>query len=114
MMPIENIITLLYTYVNKQLRDEMNIKNEEWLPLDVAAKHFGYAHKESLSRRLRQLRKRGLIRDIGRPPDVYDVEQKVDAAITIMWPNPKTALLYSEVSPSLLVAKRGRPVNRRK
>ena len=54
----------------------MNIKTEEWLPLDVAAKHFGYAHKESLSRRLRQLRKRGLIRDIGRPPDVRDVEQK--------------------------------------
>ncbi len=38
---------------------------EVWLPLDVAAKHFGYAHKESLSRRLRQLRQRGKVRDIG-------------------------------------------------
>ena len=93
----------------------MNTETEEWLPLDVAAKHFGYAHKESLSRRLRQLRKRGLIRDIGRPPDAYhDKEIKSDAAITIMWPNPKTALLYHKVSPTLLTAKRGRPTRRRK
>lgn len=44
---------------------------EHWLPLDVAAKQFGYAHKESLSRRLRQLREQGFVRDIGRPPTAY-------------------------------------------
>ena len=37
---------------------------ELWLPLDVAAKQFGYAHKESLSRRLRQLREQGFVRDM--------------------------------------------------
>lgn len=86
---------------------------EHWLPLDVAAKQFGYAHKESLSRRLRQLREQGFVRDIGRPPTAYlDMEQKVDAPITVMWPNPKTALLHHEAPANLLVAKRGRPTRR--
>jgi len=88
----------------------MQTRNAQWLPLDVAAKQFGYAHKESLSRRLRQLRVRGLVRDIGRPPMPYrDTEQQEDAAITIMWPNPRTALLRSDAPRNLLASSRGRP-----
>ena len=83
---------------------------ELWLPLDVAAKQFGYAHKESLSRRLRQLREQGFVRDIGRPPVAYcDEGKKEDAAITIMWPNPKTALLENNAPKELFTANRGRP-----
>ena len=83
---------------------------EQWLPLDAAARQFGYAHKESLSRRLRQLRERGKVRDIGRPSVPYrGTEQQEDAVITIMWPNPKTALLQIDAPPELLTANRGRP-----
>ena len=88
----------------------MNNENQEWLPLDLAAEYFGYAHKESLRRRLRQLRERGLVRDIGRPPARYATEaQGQDAAITVMWPNPRTALIRSDVPGDILEAKRGRP-----
>jgi len=92
----------------------MQTRNAQWLPLDIAAKQFGYAHKESLSRRLRQLREQGFVRDIGRPPNTYhEVEQKLEATIIIMWPNPKTALLHHEAPSNLLVAKRGRPTKRK-
>ena len=88
----------------------MEEQNQEWLPLDLAAESFGYAHKESLRRRLRQLRERGLVRDIGRPPASYATEARnQDAAITVMWPNPKTALIRSDAPRALLEAKRGRP-----
>ena len=91
-------------------RNIMKTETEEWLPLDIAAEQFGYAHKESLSRRLRQLRKRGKVRDIGRPPAAYlDIKPEADPEIIVMWPNPKTALLHCKVSPALLSAKRGRP-----
>ena len=88
----------------------MKKETEEWLPLDTAAERFGYAHKESLSRRLRQLRNRGKVRDIGRPPVQYrDTESKADPVITIMWPNPKTALLRNDAPLALLQSNRGRP-----
>ena len=90
----------------------MNKQNEEWLPLDMAAKQLGYAHKESLRRRLRQLRERGLVNDIGRPPTSYqNVEHGERAPITLMWPNPRTALLNHDAHSTLLTAKRGRPAN---
>ena len=93
----------------------MQIQDNDWLPLDLAADHFGYAHKESLRRRLRQLRKLGLVRDIGRPPAAYEsAEQKEVAPIIIMWPNPRTALLHRDAPPELLAAKRGRPVGNKK
>ena len=88
----------------------MKLETEEWLPLDIAARQFGYAHKESFSRRLRQQRERGVVRDIGRPPAAYrDTEPKADAAITIMWLNPRTALLRNDAPPALLQSNRGRP-----
>ena len=93
----------------------MQIQDNDWLPLDLAADHFCYAHKESLRRRLRQLRERGLVHDIGRPPVAYEeVERKANAPITIMWPNPRTALLHRAAPPELLAAKRGRPVGTKK
>ena len=93
----------------------MQIQDNDWLPLDLAADHFGYAHKESLRRRLRQLRERGLVHDIGRPPDAYQkAEPKEEAPITLMWPNPRTALLHRDTPPELLAAKRGRPVGNKK
>jgi hypothetical protein len=88
----------------------METENTEWLPLDIAARQFGYAHKESLRRRLRQLREQGFVRDIGRPPAAYQKAKPKEAApITLMWPNPKTALLNRDAPPELLAAKRGRP-----
>ena len=115
MLYIENIMSLRYTYVNQQFEDLNADQNNEWLPLDLAADHFGYAHKESLRRRLRQLRERGLVCDIGRPPAAYEKSEQIEEApITIMWPNPKTALLNCDAPPELLEAKRGRPVGNKK
>lgn len=82
-------------------------KTLEWLPLDVAIEQFGYAYKESLSRRLRQLRQRGYVIDIGRPPAAYPVSSSPQKGkINIMWPNPKTALIRSDTPLNLLHAKR--------
>jgi len=88
----------------------MKTETEEWLPLDIAAEQFGYAHKESLSRRLRQLRNRKLVIDIGRPPTSYEnIKPRNSAVIVIMWPNQKTALLRNDAPSSLLQSSRGRP-----
>ena len=88
----------------------MKTETEEWLPLDIAAEQFGYAHKESLSRRLRQLRNRKLVIDIGRPPTSYEnIKPRKSAGIVVMWPNPKTALLRADAPGELLGARRGRP-----
>ena len=88
----------------------MKTEIEEWLPLDIAAKQFGYAHKESLSRRLRQLRNQNLVIDIGRPPTGYEnIKPSKSAGIVVMWPNPKTALLRADAPRKLLGARRGRP-----
>ena len=88
----------------------MTSKFSEWLPLDIAAERFGYAHKESLSRRLRQLRNQKMVIDIGRPPAGYQNRKpNKSVRIVIMWPNPKTALLRSDAPIELLGAHRGRP-----
>lgn len=81
---------------------------QEWLPLDQAAAHFGYSHPENLRQRLRQLRKRGQVTDIGRPPG-YPVADRVGRhKVVIMWPNPQTALLRCDAPATLLNPKRGR------
>ena len=83
--------------------------NVEWLPLDVAASRFGYGHKESLRRRLRQLRKQGYVLDLGKPPLDY-LAKSTDAhgKVVIFWPNSKTALLRSDAPEELLDPRRGR------
>ena len=89
--------------------DKMSANSTEWLPLAVAAQRFGYSHRESLRRRLRQLRELGHVSDIGSPPASY---RRSDTAhggkVVLMWPNPKTALLRSDAPSELLNPKRGR------
>lgn len=81
----------------------------EWLPLEEAAISFGYTHHESLRRRLRQLRGRGLVVDIGNPPVRYKVRQgQTKGKIIIYWPNPKVALLRSDAPLELLNPKQGK------
>ena len=48
---------------------------KEWLSVRNAAQKFGYCNQESLRRRLRQLRKRGFIVDVGEPPSKYVKER---------------------------------------
>lgn len=84
-------------------------KNVEWLPLEEAAIRYGYAHKESISRRLRQLRKRGHVADIGRPPAEYaNSPMPEKAAIVLMWPNPTATLIHQDAPAELLDSKRGK------
>ena len=84
-------------------------KNIEWLPLEDAATRYGYAHKESLSRRLRQLRQRGFVADIGHPPGKYaNRPNNENAAIILMWPNPITTLIHQDAPATLLDSKRGK------
>lgn len=81
----------------------------QWLPLEEAAIRYGYAHKESISRRLRQLRKRGHVSDIGRPPTEYANNPKPEkTAIVLMWPNPKTALIHQDAPAELLDSRQGK------
>ncbi len=64
----------------------------DWLTLEQAAEHFGYSHPENLRQRLRELRKRGKVVDIGSPPPEYKVgDAKTYEKIVIFWPNAKTA-----------------------
>ena len=84
-------------------------KTLEWLPLDDAAKRFGYMHPESFRERLRRLRERGLVVDTGRPPAKYEVgESTEEGEIVLMWANPTTALIRSDAPRNLLNPKRGK------
>jgi hypothetical protein len=82
---------------------------DEWLPLEEAAKHFGYQKTQSFTHRLRQLRKRGFVIDIGHPPSEYPIgNANVRGKIVLMWPNPKAALLHKDAPQKLLVPKKGK------
>lgn len=112
MLSIENIISLIITLCQLAISlvqpGKMN-NSDQWLPLDVAAQKYGYAHKESLTRRLRQLRRRGLVADFGRPPADYPTQETMQrAVIFLMWPNPKTALLRADAPFNLLKSERGK------
>jgi hypothetical protein len=92
----------------------MSKDNQEWLPLDKAATHFGYSHPESLRQRIRQLRRRGHVVDLGRPPG-YRVGNSIpEQTVVIMWPNPKTALLSTDSPADFLNPKRGKRARERK
>lgn len=83
----------------------------KWLSLYQAAEHFGYSHTESLRQRLRTLRKRGKVLDMGKPPPEYKaVVEVTEGKIIIYWPNPNTALLRSDIPDGLLIPKRGKRV----
>ena len=81
----------------------------KWLPLGEAAKHFGYSHPDSLRNRLRELRKRGKVIDLGTPPIEYKVGKGgIKDKIVLYWANPNTALLRSDAPTELLIPKRGK------
>ncbi|MCL4266676.1 MAG: hypothetical protein KJ069_26020 [Anaerolineae bacterium] len=82
---------------------------DQWLTLEAAAQQYGYTHKESLTRRLRQLRRRGFVADFGQPPTAYQTNKDTSqAVIVLMWPNPKVALLRRDAPSELLDAKQGK------
>jgi len=81
----------------------------KWLPLDQAAKHYGYRHADSLRRRLRELRERGYVVDLGNPPSPYKVgKNQSKGKVVIYWPNPNTALIRRDAPAGLLIPKRGK------
>jgi hypothetical protein len=82
-----------------------------WLTVRDAAKRFGYGNQESLRRRLRQLRKQGLIIDIGNPPRAYGIEGESPVSqdkICLFWVNSTTMLIHKESPNHLLNPKRGK------
>lgn len=86
----------------------------QWLPLDQAAQHFGYAYKNSFTNRLRQLRRQGFVVDKGSPPPAYirinrQAENLTDKII-LFWPHSQTALLHTDAPPHLLNSKRGKRI----
>jgi len=84
-------------------------ETDQWLSMEQAAKHFGYARAEGLRQRLRELRKRGKVLDQGTPPDGYKVaDGKNRDKIIIYWLNARTALIRKDVPPGLLIPKRGK------
>jgi hypothetical protein len=83
--------------------------SRDWLPLDVAAKKYGYADKTSFFRRLKQLRERGYVVDVGRPPDTYPIgDEHTQHKTVILWPNPKVSLVRSDAPAKLFNPKRGK------
>ncbi len=81
----------------------------QWLPLNEAAKHFGYSHPDSFRNRIRELRKRGKVFDLGTPPLEYRAGKgEAKDQIVLYWPNPATALIRSDAPRQLLVPRRGK------
>ncbi len=90
------------------------IQEYTWLSLTEAARYFGYKHRESFRQRLRQLRQRGYVVDIGDAPTGYVVgEKKVgEDVVVVRWLNSKTALVRSDAPASFFNPKRGRRADR--
>ena len=84
-------------------------KTFNWLPLAEAAKLLGYGHPDSLRNRLRELRRRGKVLDLGTPPPEYKVGENASSGkVVLYWPNHNTALLRSDAPRELLIPKRGK------
>ena len=84
-------------------------ETDKWLPLDQAAGRLGYTHPESLRRRLRVLRMRGKVIDLGKPPQEYKVGKgETKDKIVLYWANANTALLRSDPPAGLLIPRRGK------
>jgi len=80
----------------------------QWLPLDIAAKEWGYT-TEGLRRRLRQLRTWGYVEDTGRPPHAYGLPPHLQSKrIVLLWPNSQTVLIRSDAPRDLLNSSKGR------
>lgn len=80
----------------------------EWMPIDEAARHFGYS-VEGLRRRLRQLRQQRKLVDVGHPPADYPASDSTPkGSVVVYWVNPRVALLRRDAPRALLDARRGR------
>ena len=92
---------------------DMKGRDGEWLTLAEGARHFGYQHVDSLRNRIRQLRKRGKVVDLGSPPSEYQRRTRQGIGkVVLFWVNPNTALLRSDASPVILDPRRGRRATR--
>lgn len=80
---------------------------EQWISIPQAAKLFGYKQPDSIRRRLRQLRERGLVQDLGNPPQEYAPSNE-PRPVRIYWVNPVTMLLDPTASKDLLIPKPGK------
>ncbi|MBX3046999.1 MAG: hypothetical protein KF698_08395 [Anaerolineales bacterium] len=78
-----------------------------WITLPEAAELFGYGHVVSLRNRLRQLRERGLVQDLGNPPSEYTPGAE-PRPVRVYWVNPLTMLLDSTAPAEFFSPKRGR------
>ncbi len=81
----------------------------KWLSLNEAAKFFGYANPVSLRYRLRELRRRGKVVDLGVPPPDYRTGKgEAKDKIILFWANPKAVLIRSDAPRNLLIPARGK------
>ncbi len=84
-------------------------ESENWLSLNEAAKLFGYTNPVSLRNRIRQLRSRGKVLDLGRPPNEYKLGRgEARGKIILYWLNPKIALLRGDAPRDLFIPRRGK------
>lgn len=85
------------------------IENTLWLPLDEAAKRFGYKQLGNFRRRLRRLREQGYVVDIGKVPPPYAAgDGGGEGKIVLYWPNHNTSLIRSDAPKELLNPKLGK------
>ena len=77
-----------------------------WLTIEQAARHYGYSSADTLQRRLRQLRERGQVHDMGDPPEGY--RDNPDAPVRVLWAHPKAMLVADDAPRVLLDPSRGR------
>ena len=82
---------------------------EKWMSISEATKIFGYADRVSLRNRVRQLRSRGDVTDLGNPPAAYRRRRgQAPGKVMLYWLNPKIALLRRDAPKDLFVPRRGK------
>ena len=79
----------------------------QWLPLNQAAKQFGYKSIQGFRLRIQQLRNKGYVVDEGNPPEEYKKKQG-NGAITLLWANPQAAMIRADAQADLLNPKTGK------
>lgn len=84
------------------------IENTNWLTIGEAAEQLGYNHIESLRYRLRTLRKRGLVADLGNPPKRYPAHTGDTTGMVILqWVNPVAFMVSGDLPANLFDNKQG-------
>jgi transposase-like protein len=84
-------------------------ESQNWLSLKEAAKRFGYTNPVSFRNRIRQLRSRGKVLDLGQPPTEYKAGRGHGRGkIVLYWLNPGIALLRGDAPRELFIPRRGK------